>query len=215
MEARTYHLHSKESIYRQSPSTKVDAAWDRIATPGVLVITPEEVRNLGKEPNSVAKAPESWGHGSNGHLAHLDGVHLLHCLNSMRKSLYYNFHHYHPDGITKAYFVHLSHCQEALAQHLMCKPSVELITYTWVKDRVPTFPDFDITRKCWNFELLLDWQERNRVKDEHTEKWREELQPGPDVVRLPFPILAQEVLNLTMKDWNYTEVNSSRHFLSE
>jgi Mycotoxin biosynthesis protein UstYa len=192
----THSIYSDESIFRQPPSDKVEEAWKRIADIGVLPISYEDVVALGKDPSSVAKAPMNWGQGSEAYLAHLDGIHLLHCLDSMRQSLYYNFHHYHPNGTTEGYHVHLSHCQEALAKHLMCQPSVELITYSWAEEKEFPFPDFDITRKCWNYETLLDWQDQHRIKPMTTEIWQRMRRPN-DVKPIPYPILMAEVKNVS------------------
>jgi hypothetical protein len=195
----THPISSKESIFRQPPSDEVDAAWDRITDIGVLVLSAEDVTQMGKDPSNVVKAPESWGQGSDAHLAHLDGIHLLHCLNSMRQSLHSNFDRYHPNGISKVYASHLSHCQEALVKHLMCQPSVELITYNWVERQDHPFPDFDNTRKCWDFEQLLDWQEQHRVQTMSQEKWKV-LRKPVNVTPLPVPLLMLEAYNVTREE---------------
>jgi hypothetical protein len=177
----------------------VDAAWERVTDIGVLAISSDDVRKLGKDPSTVAKAPESWGHGRDANLAHLDGLHLLHCLDSMRKSLHSNFDYYFPNGTNKVHHTHLSHCQEALAKRLMCQPSVELITYNWVERQVHPFPDFDITRKCWNFEQLMQWQNEHRVQSMSQDKWKALRKPD-DITPLPVPLLMLEVYNVTLKE---------------
>ena len=154
---------------------------------------------LGKSPSTVIKAPESWNLGSDAHLAHLDGLHLLHCLNAMRKSLHDNFDRYYPDGIPDAHHAHLSHCQEALAKHLQCQPSVELITYSWAEGREIPFPDFDMTRKCYGVEQMLEWQKEHEIVGAGHEKWKE-LRKPEGVTSLPVPILDDETRNASKKD---------------
>ena len=193
---KTHPIESKQSMFRRYPSDEVDAEWDRVSKIGVLAITSDDVRRLGKDPASVIQPPPSWGLDSDAHLAHLDGLHLLHCLNAMRKSLHENFDRYYPDGVPEAHRTHLSHCQEALAKHLMCQSSVELITYSWVEGRDNPFPDFDMTRKCYDIEQLLDWQERHQIPGAAKEKWKD-LQKPQDVTPLPPPILMQEVRNMS------------------
>ena len=142
--------------------------------------------------------PESWNLGPDTHLAHLDGLHLIHCLNAMRKNLHQNFERYYPYGIPQAHHAHLSHCQEALAKHLMCQPSLELITYSWTQGRERPFPDFDITKKCYDFEQLLEWQGEHQVKNMSQEKW-DELRKPEGITPLPVPILVLESSNMSRK----------------
>jgi hypothetical protein len=195
----TYPLSSKESVYRQKPSMEVDKAWDRITDIGVLIVSSEEVVRMGKDPSLTVKAPESWGYGSDAHLAHLDGIHLIHCLDAMRRGLHFNFGYYNPSGnVSKVYLSHMSHCIDSLRHHLMCQPSVELITYNWVERQEHPFPDFDISRKCWNFDSLMEWQEKNRVKD-IANKW-DELKMPSNYQMLPVPTLMLEAYNVTREE---------------
>ena len=189
-------MDSPDSIFRQDPSDDVDAAWERAHKIGVLPISSEDVRRLGKDPSTVVQPPASWNLGPDTHLAHLDGLHLIHCLNALRKSLHQNFNRYYPNGMPAAHHPHLSHCQEALAKHLMCQPSQELITYSWAQGVDHPFPDFDITRKCYNFEQLLEWQEEHQIQDMSRQKW-EELRRPEDAMLLPTPILTLESLNVS------------------
>ncbi|ATY66311.1 hypothetical protein A9K55_001983 [Cordyceps militaris] len=168
----THHLSSNESIFRQDPSPEVDAAWNRVSDLGVIGLTKEQLLHLGKDPTTSTKAPSSWGMGEAVYIAQFDGIHLMHCLNSIRKTLHQNFNYYYPRGIGTAFSAHLAHCQEALARWLMCQPSMELITFDWVEKHATPFPDFDITRKCWDFEQLLEWQDKHRVQSINTKMWK-------------------------------------------
>ncbi|KAL7790294.1 hypothetical protein V8C37DRAFT_417510 [Trichoderma ceciliae] len=187
----TRPISSSESIFRQDPSPIVDEAWDRVADLGVIPLTAQQVLRLNKDPNTVVKAPDDWKVGENAHLGQIDGIHLLHCLNSMRKILHYNFPYYYPRGHSTAYHAHLSHCQEALAQWLMCQPSLELITFNWVERHKSPFPDFDITRKCWDFRELLAWQDEHRIQSLNSEMWKGLRIPN-DTMPNPSPVLNEE-----------------------
>lgn len=129
--------------------------------------------------------------GNNAYLAQFDGVHLLHCLNSLRQSMHYNFPYYHPNGLEPAYASHLAHCQEALAKWLMCQPSMELITYNWVERHQSPFPDFDVTRKCWDYERLLEWQGQHTVRTINDDMWKA-LRPPKGLKLMKSPILNEE-----------------------
>lgn len=114
----------------------------------------------------------------------------------MRKGLHYNFPYYYPHGHSGAYRTHLSHCQEALAQWLMCHPSLELLTFNWVEKHKTPFPDFDITRMCLDFDKLLNWQDEHRVQSVNSGKWKKLRAPG-DVVPNSSPVLNEEAQNET------------------
>lgn len=169
----------------------MDSTWNRVADLGVIGLTKEQLIKLGKDPATTAKAPPSWGMGDATYIAQFDGIHLLHCLNSMREALHQNFQYYHPRGIGVAFSAHLAHCQEALAKWLMCQPSMELLTFGWVENHDTPFPDFDITRKCWDFEELLKWQDEHRVQSINTDMWK--ALRAPEGVKLKSsPILNEE-----------------------
>ena len=80
----------------------------------------------------------------------------------------------------------------------MCQPSLELITYAWADGREKPFPDFDITRKCYDFEALLEWQEEHQVEGMSQEMWDQLEKPGKGE-KLPVPILLVEAWNATGK----------------
>lgn len=195
----THPIASNDSVFRQDPSPIVEAAWSHVADLGVIPLTREQVVELGKNPSTVVKAPTDWGAGDDTYLGQLDGIHLLHCLDTMRKSLYHNFHHYHPHGTSASYRSHLSHCQEALAHWLMCRPSLDIITFNWVEKHKAPFPDFDITRKCWDFDQLMAWQDDQRLQAINSERWKE-LHIPDGVVPNPSPLLNEETLNHTWPD---------------
>lgn len=157
---------------------------------GTHIISSEDVRKLGKDPEKAIRFPEEWGHGPDAHMATVDGIHLLHCLNSVRKSLWINFDYYHKEPLGPEYVPHLTHCVEAIAEHLKCKPSFELITHNWIEQQNAPFPDFALNKKCWDYEAMLRWKEKNRHRD--VEAKFKELKPPAGTVPLPLPPLVQE-----------------------
>ena len=50
-----------QSIYREEPSEKVDAAWEEIAKIEIFVIDGSDVSRIGKDPRKTVRAPEDWG----------------------------------------------------------------------------------------------------------------------------------------------------------
>ncbi|KAI0191016.1 hypothetical protein EV127DRAFT_493887 [Xylaria flabelliformis] len=200
----TQHLlESNESIYRQIPSHDVDIEWNRISDTAVVEITRDQLIRLGKDPATAVKTPpellssnKSWQDDDERYLAVIDGMHMLHCLDSMRRSLYHNYHFYYPEGHPPYYGVHLSHCQEMLARWLMCQPSMEFITFGWFEGRDPPFPDFDITHKCVDFEQILDWQDKQRLRG-LTNPVFDAYRPPDGVLRRTTPVIYDEYLNHT------------------
>jgi Mycotoxin biosynthesis protein UstYa len=156
------------TIYRQDPSPAVDAAWDRIANVRTTVISRDDVVKLGKDPVSSAKYPPSFGYGDDAYVAEVDVFHLIHCLDSLRREIF--FDHYHadkfPDGKpSDLHKQHTSHCIYILLQNLMCSASVDVITHKWFDVQKHPFPDFNIQKKCRNFDDILAWQEKHVVDD--------------------------------------------------
>ncbi|KAI0203471.1 hypothetical protein F4808DRAFT_457746 [Astrocystis sublimbata] len=200
----TQHLLlSNESIWRQPPSDVVDLEWERVTDVAILEITRRQLLKLGKDPASAVRTPPEWvGSGENRegdderYLAIIDGMHLLHCFNSMRKSLYHNYHFYFPNGHPPSYGAHLSHCQGMLAHWLMCQPSMEFVTFGWYERRDPPFPDFDITHKCVDFEQILDWQNKQRIQD-LTKPMFDAYRAKNGTQRKPSPVMNDEILDHT------------------
>ena len=55
------HHNTPPSIFRQLPSKDVDAAWESIHQKARnFLITADEVRRLGKDPDFTVMAPEEW-----------------------------------------------------------------------------------------------------------------------------------------------------------
>ncbi|KAI0415494.1 hypothetical protein F5X98DRAFT_365166 [Xylaria grammica] len=205
-------LEFNESIWRQSPSDAVDRAWGRITDVAMLEITREQLLKLGKDPETSVHTPPSWiGNSSkyddDRYIAIIDGMHLLHCLNSMRKSLYHNYQHYFPDGYPSSYGAHLSHCQETLTHWLMCQPSMEFVSFGWYQKREPPFPDFDIMRKCVDFEQILDWQNEHRLEG-LTKPMFDALRPPDGMPRRTAPVMYDEILGHT---WDEILDSAERH----
>ncbi|KAJ6442740.1 tat pathway signal sequence [Purpureocillium lavendulum] len=80
-----------ENIYRKVGSPEVDKAWDDLGVnfaPGI--ISYEDGLKSGLKPHFVQRAKKYGG----GFMVNLEGLHHLHCLNLVRKSLWFNYDHY-------------------------------------------------------------------------------------------------------------------------
>lgn len=164
-------LNRDNSIFRSPPSPEVDEAWDRIGSLKPHAISADDVIRLGKDPWTTAKYPEDWGFGPDAHMAELDTLHTIHCLNAIRRDVYWR--HYfiddYPDGVfPELHRVHTDHCIYIVLQNLMCSATPDFITLNWVQGQLTPFPDFNINKKCNDFDAILAWHEDTMLQD--TEK---------------------------------------------
>jgi hypothetical protein len=188
------------SIYRQDPSPAVDAAWGRIANVRTAAISRDDVVKLGKDPSIAAKYPPSFGFGPDAFIAEIDVFHQIHCLDALRREIF--FDHYYasrfPDGKpSELHKQHTSHCIYILLQNLMCSASVDVITHRWLDVQKHPFPDFNIQKKCRNFEDVLAWQEKNVVDDEPYHMLRR-----PADMK---PVITSDEFKDIFHQWNYAD----------
>ena len=154
------------SIYRQPPSPEVDAAWARLGNINPIPMTSEDVQRRGVDPLTTAKFPASFGFGDDAHIGRLDVFHQIHCLDALRREIY--FDHYYGgkfinDIPTPSHQAHLGHCLEIVLQALMCSASVEPIVHYWVDIQQVPFPNFNDKHICRDFDAILNWQEDHSV----------------------------------------------------
>jgi hypothetical protein len=157
-----------DHIFRQPPSPEVDEAWERIGSLMPHVISTEDVIRLGKDPARTARWPEDWGFGPDAHIAELDILHTLHCLNAIRKDIHWRYYYKdrYPDGVfPELHRVHTDHCIYIVLQNLMCGATADIITQDWVDGQLHPFPDFNINKKCRDFNAILDWHEATMIDD--------------------------------------------------
>ncbi|KAH8171949.1 tat pathway signal sequence [Sarocladium implicatum] len=156
-------FHDQE-IYRQAPSPEVDAAWEALGVDyRAGAISYEDGLASGLEPSFVQRS-EAYG---GGFMVNVEGMHHLHCLNLVRKSLYFNHGYYEALGTNE--FLnngtmlehHITHCLDTVRQVLMCNVDTGVLGQRWVdKDKPYGFPDFQTTHTCKNYEDVRKWAEK-------------------------------------------------------
>ncbi|EXJ76119.1 uncharacterized protein A1O5_00627 [Cladophialophora psammophila CBS 110553] len=157
------------SIFRQPPSPAVDAAWNNLSNKNTIWVSSSDIIRMGKDPKTVAKFPESFNLGPDAYAAELDSLHRIHCLNSLRKEIYYDYYFRDRFGDGKPpalHQAHTEHCLYVLLQHLMCDASTDIVTREWVEGQILPYPDFSINRKCNNFDALMTWYESRIVPND-------------------------------------------------
>jgi hypothetical protein len=172
------------SIFRQPPSPAVDAAWNNLSNMNSIWISSSEILKMGKDPQTVAHFPEEFGLGPDAYAGELDILHKIHCLNFLRREIYFDYYlgDKFPDGkVSPLHAAHTSHCLHMLLQHLVCDANMEVVTKDWVDGQIYPFPDFSINRKCGDFAAIMKWQEGRRVPNDLFRPWRK----PKDVVPLP------------------------------
>lgn len=175
-------------IYREEPGPEVDAAWDRISQIGIVIISEDDVRKAGKDPTRTVRAPEDWGYGTNAHIAQVEVFHQLHCLNAIRKALYYD-HYLRPkygDHPTELHWTHLSHCLHIVQQNIMCHADLSVITHNWVETQRHPWPDFNVRHQCRDFDAVWKWHDENQVEAVEGDKW-ERIRKPDNVVAMKLP----------------------------
>ncbi|CZT11665.1 uncharacterized protein RAG0_15749 [Rhynchosporium agropyri] len=162
----------KENDFRLvgGPDSKVDAAWESLGIDYRSVAVPvSEGLKSGFKSDQVQINPKYGG----GFPANVEGLHHLHCLNLVRKSLYYNIDYYRSQGkgafVNKENIVqyHVSHCLDIIRQQLMCTPDTGLLGQVWWDRNYPkAFVDFNTEHKCKNFDAIRQWAEERQISEE-------------------------------------------------
>ncbi|KAL9945488.1 hypothetical protein D7B24_003272 [Verticillium nonalfalfae] len=151
----------KENIYRQKGSPEVDAAWEALGVDyraGVISI--EDGLASGLDMSFVQRNPK---YGA-GFFVNVEGMHHLHCLNLVRKSLFFNYDYYKALGEhafennDKILSHHVTHCLDMIRQVLMCNVDTGVLGQVWAnQDEPAAFPDFNTRHQCKNYEDVQEW----------------------------------------------------------
>lgn len=156
------------SIFRASPSPEVDLAWNRVGSLVPHVISGDDVLRLGKDPTKTARFTENFGFGPDAHIAELDVLHTIHCLNAIRRDVHWRYYYIekYPTGeFPELHRIHTDHCLYVVLQNLMCAATLDVVTQPWVHSQLHPFPDFSINKKCRDFGAILGWHEKTMVDD--------------------------------------------------
>lgn len=150
----------------------VDAEWevfDHLPLP--VIITSEQVRKIGQDPDILVKMPPSYGYGDDAYPASIDAFHHIHCLNVLRKMVYEEHlaslgpepKNTWPTYRSEMMREHVGHCVDQLFQFLKCHANVDLITYNWMETQPTPYPNMFVQHQCRDFDRLKDWTLANRV----------------------------------------------------
>ncbi|KAF0319787.1 hypothetical protein GQ607_013038 [Colletotrichum asianum] len=145
-------------------SNAVDVAWHEIELgAGGIWVSEEEVNLLNMTDSAELpfhKIPEEKG---GGYLAMLEVFHLLHCLNSLRMGLFYNYEHYKflDEGVPdENIYTHYDHCIDMLRMNLMCYADVTPALFVDPLSnplRRDALPNWSSMHTCRDFDAILEW----------------------------------------------------------
>ncbi|KAH8650043.1 hypothetical protein BX600DRAFT_517261 [Xylariales sp. PMI_506] len=157
----------KETIYRLPGSPEVDAAWEALGVDyRAGVISKDEGLASGLSTHHVQRAQKYGG----GFFVNVEGMHHLHCLNLLRKALYFNIDYYKALG--KHAFknddyilqLHVTHCLDTIRQVLMCNVDTGVLGQVWVDPAKPNaFPEFNTRHVCKNYDAVRSWAEAHQA----------------------------------------------------
>ncbi|EGR52961.1 uncharacterized protein TRIREDRAFT_53824 [Trichoderma reesei QM6a] len=153
----------KENIYRNVGSAEVDKAWEDLGSGyRAGVISYKDGIASGLDPSFVQRAEKYGG----GFIVNVEGMHHLHCLNLVRKALYFNYDYYKELGehafVNEEFILrlHITHCLDTLRQVLMCNVDTGVLGQVWVDTKEPTaFPVFSTKHVCKNYDDIRKWAE--------------------------------------------------------
>ena len=155
-----------DPIYRQEASPEVDAAWLRLSNINPVPISSSDVEKLGYDSSKTARFPPEFGLGDDAHVARIEVFHQIHCLNWLRKELWFDhyFGHKFPDGKPNAsHRAHQYHCLFILLEGLKCNANVEPYLHYWSDSQKEPFPDFNNRHQCRDFDTVLKFHEENSI----------------------------------------------------
>lgn len=158
-------------IFRQPPSPAVDAAWHALSDHGFAWVSEEQALAMGWDLPVTFKIPEAFGVGNDKYGGETDILHKIHCLDMIRRDVHYDYYwgDKYPDGNRpEAFTVHTSHCIYVLLQSLLCDANTDLIPSVWLDEYPLPVPDFEIQRKCGNFEGVKNWELEHRIEVNRT-----------------------------------------------
>ncbi|KAH0422891.1 hypothetical protein CcaCcLH18_12543 [Colletotrichum camelliae] len=153
------------SPYRGKPTREVEEAWIRLWRVPPIRFPEDKLAALSKAPaEKYEHVPQELGGGVKGFL---NVFHQLHCLNLVRQYTYRNDYDYSnvtafraPEELVRG---HIDHCIETIRKSLMCTADVTPVVFEKDSSRASgSKSDFNLRRKCRNFDKIQDWTIMNR-----------------------------------------------------
>jgi hypothetical protein len=152
-------LDDNSIVFFQKPTPETSAAWDELSTNQYVVLTTEELLEMGNDPSTALRVPDEYSNGTDAYIASVAVLHRLHCLNFLRQGVYFDYYfgNLFPGGnLNHEHQGHVNHCLEVLRQDLICRASTDIIPFAWY-DNDEKAVDYSLNRKCGNIDGIRDW----------------------------------------------------------
>ncbi|KAF7188121.1 Cyclochlorotine biosynthesis protein O [Pseudocercospora fuligena] len=160
---------SISSHYVRSPNelnSKVDDVWEALHLDHSQVIIPTEAAHdfdIDREHVKFEKVPGVIPYS--GYPAGIQVSHQLHCVNLLRKAVWFNIDYYKQKepvwtdpNLAKEQVDHVSHCLDQYRQLVMCEVDLRVMPWLWANQTSnKAMPDFGRRKQCNNFQSYLDW----------------------------------------------------------
>ncbi|ROW15172.1 hypothetical protein VPNG_03016 [Cytospora leucostoma] len=149
-------------LWHQAPSPASDKYWnDNFMIKDMFLITAEDMRRLGKDPDKYVHIPEDWGYGDKRYLTRFDHTHQLHCLDALRRVVFSE--HNGINTSSPAEMNHFEHCVWSILDYLTCHVTYDVYNYVWMEDFAQPVPDHTSRRQCRDMQPLMDFYEKSSV----------------------------------------------------
>lgn len=182
LDAHNNTLFAK-TIYTQPPSPEVDEAWEALSAIGFTTISTADVIRLGKDPTLTVHHPSD----PNAHIVMPTVNHQIHCLNSIRKSVFSE--HYWPGGSkSPLHWDHFYHCLGMVLDALQCGANMDPITFNWMELNDSPVLDFNVNMVCRDHKAFYNaWRDEISIEAAEVATWTR--QGGEIDVPVPPPWL--------------------------
>ncbi|KAK3358678.1 hypothetical protein B0T25DRAFT_530902 [Lasiosphaeria hispida] len=149
-----------QSQYVARPSPEVDSLWKDLGAEIDDILIPA---HYGKAADvSPGHAFVEFEPGNPSFVVSVEAFHQLHCLNLLRKSLFYNADYYKGLGVKEfrnhgtMLQMHIDHCLDMLRERLMCTADAGILPSFYTIYNTTT-PDFKRDHHCRDYGSLQAW----------------------------------------------------------
>ncbi|KAK6066035.1 hypothetical protein SCUP234_09251 [Seiridium cupressi] len=167
------------------PGPEVDGAWDQLVdATKVFAVDEDAFVMVNGNTETGVRIP-----GTNQFIAILEVNHQLHCVEIMRRGIFFNYDYYKD----KQYFGgrtlanvkwHIRHCFEVLRQSIQCHGDTSVLTYNWVRNNTNPEIASKTLHSCQNWDRLKEWRQTHDATKRVTHLERPLWVTHPD---LPYP----------------------------
>ena len=160
-------LEPGREIWSQPPSPAVDKAWLEVTAYGNAWMTSADLLRAGRNLSISVQWPPHAGFGNDAYPVISDVKHRIHCLDRIRKDLYFDYYwkETYPGGnVTRLHQSHTEHCVSILLQGLVCDANTDFLSYGWYEGYDHPFINFDYDRKCGDFTGISNWLQAHEVE---------------------------------------------------